>query len=219
MMRSFLKLCDTQEEMIEPNALERELLEILDNYYAVPIKDMNVGHLLLSLTDLLRIHHLRLPKDLVVMIKALVTAEGSARLLCPDLDIISEIRDYIHRLARRRYRPDVLWRSIRNTLAGLWFSQSRIPYQIGRVISKLEQGKLGFTLRLEKLEQLISALEHASNRLTAGIITGAIIIGSSMIITTGVGPYLFGFPALGVIGYLLSVVLGMYLLYTILRHK
>jgi ubiquinone biosynthesis protein len=153
------------------------------------------------------------------MIKALVTAEGSARLLCPDLDIISEIGDYIHRLARRRYRPDVLWRSIRNTLAGLWFSQSRIPYQIGQVVSKLEQGKLGFTFRLEKLEQLISALEHASNRLTAGIITGSIIIGSSMIITTGVGPYLFGFPALGVIGYLLSVVLGMYLIYTILRHK
>jgi ubiquinone biosynthesis protein len=40
-----------------------------------------------------------------------------------------------------------------------------------------------------------------------------------MIITTGIGPYLFGFPALGVIGYLLSVVLGLWLIVTILRTK
>jgi ubiquinone biosynthesis protein len=44
-------------------------------------------------------------------------------------------------------------------------------------------------------------------------------MGSSMIITTGIGPYLFGFPALGVIGYLLSVVLGLWLIITILRTK
>jgi ubiquinone biosynthesis protein len=72
---------------------------------------------------------------------------------------------------------------------------------------------------MEKLEQLAESLESASNRLTAGIITGAIIMGSSMIITTGVGPFLFGFPALGVIGYLVSVVLGLWLIYTILKTR
>jgi len=78
---------------------------------------------------------------------------------------------------------------------------------------------LGFHLQLNKLEQLVNSLENASNRLTTAIITGAIIMGSSMIITTGIGPYLFGFPALGVIGYLLSVVLGLWLIITILGTK
>jgi ubiquinone biosynthesis protein len=40
-----------------------------------------------------------------------------------------------------------------------------------------------------------------------------------MIITTGVGPFIFGFPALGVIGYLISTVLGLWLVVTILRTK
>ena len=75
--------------------------------------------------------------------------------------------------------------------------------------------KYGF----DKLEQLVNTLENASNRLTTGIITGAIIMGSSMIITTGIGPYLFGLPVLGVIGYLLSVVLGLWLVITKLRTK
>jgi ubiquinone biosynthesis protein len=38
-----------------------------------------------------------------------------------------------------------------------------------------------------------------------------------MIITTGIGPYLFGFSALGVIGYLLSVIMGLWLIISIIR--
>jgi ubiquinone biosynthesis protein len=44
-------------------------------------------------------------------------------------------------------------------------------------------------------------------------------MGSSMIVTTGVGPFIFGLPALEVIGYLMSVVLGLWLVVTILRTK
>jgi ubiquinone biosynthesis protein len=47
----------------------------------------------------------------------------------------------------------------------------------------------------------------------------ALIMGSSMIITTGVGPFIFGFPILGVIGYLISTVMGLWLVVTILRAK
>ena len=57
------------------------------------------------------------------------------------------------------------------------------------------------------------------NRLTTGIIVAALIMGSSMIITTGVGPFIFGFPVLGVIGYLISTVMGLWLIVTILRAK
>ncbi|MFN2353157.1 MAG: ABC1 kinase family protein [Desulfopila sp.] len=219
LVRCFLRLCDARGEHVQSTQLERELLEMLDDYHAIPIKDMNIGSFLMSMTELMRKHRLRLPTDLSVMIKAQVTAEGSARLIYPDLDVISEIKEYVQTLAAKRYTPEVMWRSMRNSIAGLWFSQRQIPHQIGMVISKLEQGKLGFSLHLEKLEQLVDTLDNASNRLTAGIITGAIIIGSSMIITTGVGPFLFGFPALGVIGYLVSVVIGLWLIFTIFKGK
>lgn len=74
-------------------------------------------------------------------------------------------------------------------------------------------------MHLDKLEGLADSMENASNRLTMAIIAGAVIMGSSMIITTGIGPFLFGLPALGVIGYLLSVLMGLWLIITILRAK
>jgi ubiquinone biosynthesis protein len=135
------------------------------------------------------------------------------------LDVVTEIEEYVTRLAAQRFSPEIVWRNLRNSISSIWASQRDIPRQIQQIISKLDRGKLGFHLQLDKLEQLVNSLENASNRLTTGIITGAIIMGSSMIITTGIGPYLFGLPALGVIGYLLSVVLGLWLVINILRTK
>jgi hypothetical protein len=133
------------------------------------------------------------------------TAEGSAR--------------QVLRLAKERFRPEIIWRNLRNTFSNLWSAQRELPRLTQQIISKLEKGELGFKLQLNRLEQLVNSLESASNRLTTAIITGAIIMGSSMIITTGIGPYLFGFPALGVIGYLLSVVLGLWLIVTIIGAR
>jgi ubiquinone biosynthesis protein len=45
------------------------------------------------------------------------------------------------------------------------------------------------------------------------------IIGSSLIITTGVPPIFYGYPLLGLTGYLISAVLGLWLIFDILRSR
>lgn len=217
---SLIRLCSRRgNETVRQKAVERDVLAILDATYAMPIKKIMVGQLLIDIMTLIRNHQLQLPTDYVIMIKALVTAEGSARQAYPNLDVVSEIRDRVSRLAKERFRPEIIWRNLRNTFSNLWTFQRELPRHIQQIISKLDNGELGFNLHLNKLEQLVNSLENASNRLTVAIITGSIIMGSSMIITTGIGPYLFGFPAIGVIGYLLSVILGLWLIITIIRNK
>ena len=219
LVASFLQLCHTRGKHIEQKSLERGLLNLLDSYYALPIKDMDIGGLLRGLLALLREHNLRLPTDMVIMIKSLVTAEGSARLIFPELSVIQELKSKVHRLAFERYAPGVVWRNLRNAFTAFLSIQRELPRRLLKIIEQIEEGELNFKFHLDKLEQLVNTLESASNRLTTGIITGSIIMGSSMIVTTGVGPFIFGLPALGVIGYLMSVVLGLWLVITILRTK
>jgi ubiquinone biosynthesis protein len=62
-------------------------------------------------------------------------------------------------------------------------------------------------------------LRAASNRIALGLIIGALIIGSSQIITAGIKGYqLFGYPVLGIVGYLLSAMLGFWVIVDIFRH-
>jgi len=219
LVQSLLRLCQSKGGSVDPSAIERDLLTLLDTYHAASIRDVNIGQFLMDVMSILRDYRLQLPTDYVIMIKALVTAEGSARKIYPELNVVDEISDHVKRLVQSRFQPDALWRNFRNAMGTFWAFQRELPRQIQQIISKLESGDLGLQLNHNKLEKLSDSLENAANRLTMAIIAGAIIMGSSMIITTGVGPYLFGFPILGLIGYLLSVILGLWLVVTIIRSK
>lgn len=219
LVTSFTRLCRHKTETIDKQGLQREMLDLLDRYHALPLKDMDIGQFLNNLLALLRDFKLQLPSEMVIMVKALVTADGSARLVDPDLNVIEEVSGHVHRISRERYQPAVVWRKIKHSLANFLYIQRELPNQLHHIVKLVERGEFSIIFRLKNIEDLVSTIENASNRLTIGIITASIIIGSSMIITTGVRPFLFGLPALGVIGYLMSVLLGLWLVITILRNK
>ena len=206
-------------EEVDRSAIERDLLDILDEFYSVPLKRLNLGNILLDIASLLRTHRLRLPSDLVVMIKALVTAEGTARGIYPELNVVAEAEGHVRRLAARRHSPRVAWKELRTTLDRFKSLAGEFPNRVTRIMDKMDRGELHIRFEHENLGPLRRTLDNSSNRLTLGIIIGAMIIGSSMIITTGVGPLLFGFPLLGVLGYSVSAVLGLWLVFNILRSR
>jgi ubiquinone biosynthesis protein len=214
-----LLMLASAEGDVDRRGLERDLLDILDSHLAMPIKEMAIGHLLLDITTILRQYRLRLPSDLGIMIKALITAEGSARQIYPDLDVVSEAEPLVRELAAARYKPAVLWRNLHSKLSQIMTLQGRVPRLLAQIVDKVDRGQLNIRFEHENLDDLRSTLENISNRLTFGIIIGALIIGSSMIITTGVGPLLFGFPALGIIGFSISGMLGLWLIFNIIRNR
>jgi len=80
----------------------------------------------------------------------------------------------------------------------------RLYYEI------FESVRIAFSqIRANKLRSALTAL---------GVIIGSLIIGSSLVVTTGATPRLFGLPALGVVGYLISALLGLRVVWDIIRH-
>lgn len=219
LMDTILKISVWKQEEISRRHLELDLLDLLDLYSAVPLAELDLGQMLLDITDTMREYHLGLPADLAVMIKSLITLEGIARQLSPDMDVISETEPLIQRIAAKRFGARGLWKQLSRSVSNLFTFQQELPGKLGRIIHKVEQGELRIHFEHENLQNLEKTLETTFNRLTFGIIIGAIVIGSSMIITTGIPPFLFGFPAFGIIGYLVSGLLGLWLVFNIIRHR
>ncbi len=219
------KLLDTILALARPEAtvdrqlLERELLDVLDTYHSLPLKKINIGRLLLEVIDIIRENRLRIPMDLAIMVKAMITAEGSARQLYPQLNVIEAVEPIIHRITWKRWQPQEIWRQLSRLLGRYARISGKMPSRLGLIFEKLEHGQLSIRFKHENLLELRNTLENVSSRLTFGVIIGALIIGSSMIITTGVKPLLFGYPALGIIGYLVSGVLGLWLVFNIIRSR
>jgi len=135
------------------------------------------------------------------------------------MNIFAEAESQVRSLVMRRYKPEHLWQSLRSVLSRFLALQQDFPESLVRVTRMIEKGELSVQFEHENLEGLMKTLDNSSNRLTFGVIIGALIIGSSMIITTGLGPLLFGFPALGLFGYLVSGLLGLWVVFSIIRSR
>ena len=206
-----------EHEPIDRQALQLDVLDILDAYHSVPLEKLRLGRFLSEVADLLNRHKLRLPENLTMVIKTLITAEGVARELHPGLDVVSELRPLIGQLVAEHYRPENLWRSVRSQLGLFWSLQRRLPKRLSHIVEKLERGELAMRFEHQNLEKLQHTLDQIASRLTVAIIIAAMLIGSSLIVTAQAGPTLFGFPALGVIGYTISGLLGLWIIFSILR--
>jgi ubiquinone biosynthesis protein len=204
---------------IDRRGLELEIMDILDSHLDGPIEDLHLGGLLLDIIAMIRTHRLHLPMDFVVMIKAIISAEGSCRLLYPELNVIAEAAPHFKRLAEKRYQLDSLFRDLQLKLDRFLAYQRHIAKNILLITDKIEKDSLSIRFEHHNLGAFRNTMENISNRLTFGIIIAALIIGSSMIITTGVRPHLFGFPALGIIGYIISGIVGLWLVFNIIRTR
>jgi ubiquinone biosynthesis protein len=201
------------------NRLERDLLDLIDSYYGLSLKEIQIGEVILSLMNLLNDHRLRIRSDFALMSRAMLALEGLGKDLVPDFNLVEEARSLIADLVKDRWSVKTLSQTFRSQALDLFDLIQNLPARLQALFRKVDKGDLTFTFKHTGLSALNNTLERISNRVTFGIIIAALIVGSSMIITTGVEPLLFGFPALGVIGYVVSGLLGLWLVINILRKK
>jgi ubiquinone biosynthesis protein len=214
-----VSLTDANITQINERLLLRDILEILHLYHSVTIGKLDLGQLLMDLNNMLRTHQIKLPSDLALMFKTMVTVEGTARQLYPELDVIAEIEPFIKRLGLERWTPSQVWRRLTRQVRFYLKLQSNLPGSIQRILQKLEQGELDINFRHENLSGLQKSLDNVSNRLSFSIILASLIIGSSMIITTGVKPLILGYPVIGLVGYIISGILGLAVVINIFRSR
>ncbi len=215
----FLMTFTTGRESINRATLQNEILEVISQFTRMPFAEMNLGVMLIDLISILRFHGRILTADLSIMIKSLITAEETAKLLCPDLDVMEEIRPVARRMVRDRFAPTNLLKGMYRGFRYLLRFQQELPRQTLNIVGKLDRGELAIRFRHENLEGLQGTLERIVNRLVLGIIVGTLFVGSGMIIMSGTGPTLWGYPALGMVGYIAGGLLCLKLLVSMVRSR
>lgn len=202
---------------IDEHKLGADVDELIFNYENVPLKQVRFGALLDDLTSLMRENHLAVPPDLTMLFKALVTMEGLGRQLDPDFQIVHHLTPFVKKIIIDRYRPEVLLKHGRRNFMNVLNLLTGLPRDISHLLREARRGRLKIDLDLKRLDHFGHQLDHSTNRLTMGMITAALIIGSSIVLTVNSGPMLFGLPAIGLIGFTLAFFNGVLLMILIWR--
>jgi len=199
-------------------AMERDVTLALREDFNLAVGRPQIGRAMLKLLFIFGRNGINITRDYSLMAKAVLSIEEVGRTLDPGFDLRAHARPVLAELRKERTGPRALARDTRVLLRSVLTGLQELPGELYRIVRRIEHDDLTIRFRHEGLENLDDALKTASNRITLGVIIGSLIVGSSLIITTQIPPYLFGHSAFGIIGYLLSALLGLYVIYDIVRH-
>lgn len=200
-------------------SLQRALGILHDKYYGLPIKRFDLSTLLVEFSDVVRRHDVVIPRDMLMLFKALSTVSVATSRLDPELDLLELIRPRLRQAIAERLSPANLTRGA--TLFG-WHLLSiarQAPGQLRQGLRRLAAGGWRLYVRHENIDRLINELDRSSNRLAFSIVIAAIIVGSSVVVSANTDQHVMGIAVhtLGILGYLIAGVLGIGLLWAIFR--
>lgn len=198
-------------------ALRKELSDFIDRYYHVPLNCINTELVLHEMLELCNRNGLRLPRDVYLMIKALVVMEDIGRKLDPDFDMVSMAQPYARKIMMSKIRMKSLLRDASLLLEDMKALLNMLPENTRQILLKLRRGNLGINLNHQRLEELIKEIDRSSNRVSFSMIIAALIIGSSFFMQVDKGPKFYDLPVFGFLGYVLAGVLGVWLVIGIIR--
>ena len=215
--KALLRLTDWEEEP-DIDALEKNVSEFVDLHFNRPLKELDLGKLLHQLLDLVAKHRLSVPPDLFLMIKALSTVEGLGRLLNPDLDVAEQAAPFVKRIQMDRLNPKRIAGDIFDSGAELLQLIKEIPGEVRKILKQAREGKIKIEFEHRGLEPMLSTLDRVSNRIVFAIVLASLIIGSSLIVLSGLPPKWHEIPIIGLMGFSVAGIMGFWLLITILRR-
>ena len=204
-------------EEVNLRALEADLADFLYRYHKIPLSRLDVKTLMNEAFEMIHRYDIKIQAELMLFSKALMTYEEVAKMLDPEYDLVTQIIPYVKKLAYRKFKPKSLLRDLFTASVDLRDLLVVLPFELKRIVKKLGKGRLAFTFQHKGLDKLILELDRSSNRVSFALIIAAIIVGSSLIMRLETKYTLFGYPLVGILGYIFAGVLGVWLVIAILR--
>ncbi len=210
-----LKRLAIEYHIEDEKLLEREIYDIFHMLEHTALNEINVNEIVAKIKSIMAKNHVLMPEFIYLLLRGISIIEGIGKQLDPELNVMESIRPYANELALKKYGPKQIVQKSLKHLKILGANLQNLPDDLTVLLEKVKDDKLKVNFEVEGLEDMRKTLQNASNRLTYAIIIAALSIGSSILMMAHIPPLFFGNSFLGLVGFLLSGILGIVIIYSI----
>src|SRR3954466_4775964 len=195
-----------------------ELRELYHRYYGASLQEIDPMQLIREAFGLIYTMNLRLPTRFVMLDKAIATLGSVGIELYPDFNVFEIAKPYARDLMLERFTPRRVASRARRESWKLTQMAAELPYQVHETLEQVRHGQIGGGFVHKGLDEFMAKLDVLFNRLVIALVVTGGLIGSSLIgIFAKSGPHILGLHVVSVLGFTLSTVLGVWLLWGVLR--
>ena len=196
-----------------------DLGRLLHLYESASLREISLGTLLAEIAGVMREHHLVLPADLALLFKSLITLEGLGTRLVPNFRLVEHVRPFVEKLVAQRLDP--------RRIAGRFSASARewtralrsAPRVLETVARRFTEDGVAMRFEVREIDEFGRTLERSANRATIGVVTAALIVGSSILVGASAGHESFAMSFFGFLGIAVSFINCVWLVASIRRSR
>ena len=218
MLTSLIRRVGMTPPKLDEGALSIDVADFVGQYATQSLDQFDLSGALNDMIEMIRRHKILLPAQMALLIKVLVTLEGTGRMLTPKFSLMEVMRPYQRTLILRRFSPIRQFKRMRRLYMEMEHLAEVMPQRVLEILEQVRSGKFDVHLDHRRLGPSV-------NRLVLGFLTSALFLGSAVMLSQQVPPVLFPdnvyfaglhkVSLLGLGGCIVSILIGLRLLWAI----
>lgn len=198
-------------------AFSNQLDDFMQHYLSSSLNDIDAAQIVQDMLTICQSNGIMLPRNITMLLRSLVTIEGTMKDLDPEVNIFTIIEKQ-----EKRLTGEEIDRQIQSAAKRLIQSLNQgidIPTETSQLLKMLRKGQLRMSLKLTDLETMTPELNKMVDRVVVCVLIAALLMGSSIICTTSLKPTFLDIPLLGFAGFFLSFCLSIWLFIKMLFRR
>jgi ubiquinone biosynthesis protein len=216
------------EDTVDLKNFRNDLKDISEPFYGRTLQTISVRDVYEQVMQLLLKYRIRLPRNLMLLLKTFIQTEALGKILGSDASLLEVTRPYAKALLQRGYDAQKLVRNIGREVRSTHGYVRVFPKLLHDLLKGLASGKRPIEIRHRGFQEIPARVERGINRLTVGLVISASLIAGSLVLNSSLtlmeftvdffGGHTISITALlGLLGYSLATVLGFWLIISIFR--
>ena len=212
-----IKVGDKKDNFDEVQ-FRRRISEIVAKQQGANVENMQVGRLVLEVTQVSGENNIRVPSELTMLGKTLLNLDQVGRTIAPDFDPNASIRRNAAAIMQQRLVKSLSPGNLFSGVLELKDLLQRLPTRINKILDALSNNQMKIEVDAIDEKTLIVGFQKVANRITTGLIIAALIVGAALLMRVETTFQIWGYPGLAIILFLGAAAAGVVLLVNILFH-
>jgi ubiquinone biosynthesis protein len=194
----------------------KQLSDFLSPYYNKSLKEIDLSAYLSKVSEIFGKFKVKIPPDLFLINKTLILLEALIKELDPDFKLIDAGLKYSKNTAKTQLLETFRLKRFKEIYYDFWELVNIFPKQLKNILDKLARDLIRIEVRTPDIETLSTSLNKTSSRISFSMIIAALIVGSSYLMNSTAANNGSIIQTLGIIGYIIAVILGLWLVISII---
>jgi predicted unusual protein kinase regulating ubiquinone biosynthesis (AarF/ABC1/UbiB family) len=209
-----MKLAQPREAFDEV-AFRRRVADLVARNSDSAVEPVEIGRMVLELARLSAESGLRLPPELSMLGKTLLSLDEIARTMQPEITPNALVRQHAAALMQQRMADSMSPGRLLSTVLETKELMERLPERVNRILDRLANNEIQVKVDAIDEARLMEGFQKVANRITLGLLLAALIVGAALLMQVETPFRILGYPGLAIVSFLLAAAGGVALILAI----